>query len=314
MDFKQLRYILKVAETKNITKAAGELFITQPALSHYVSKVEKDLGIQLFNRMTTPISLTVAGECYVETAKKILNLEMNLRERLADIATMKQGHIVMGLPPARAAYVLPLVISRFRDKYPGVKLETVEKNSVMLKEFIKTGKVDFALIPMREGLDSLNEDKDLEGEIIAMEELFLVSHVSLLSGVTVKKGGVVDFEQVKNKPFVMLRKNRGIRKAVDAVFMHYGTKMNVAMETSSNDSAYRLAAAGIGMAIVPAMTLYQIPSNKDVHIYHLSEQGMKWPLSFVHRKGEYLSVLKLEISDLLEELFENAPKIVVNNN
>ena len=141
-----------------------------------------------------------------------------------------------------------------------------------------------------------------------------MSHVSLLSGVTVKKGGVVDFEQVKSKPFVMLRKNRGIRKAADAIFMQYGTKMNVAMETSSNDSAYRLAAAGIGMAIVPAMTLYHTPVQKDVHIYHLSEKGMKWPLSFVHRKGEYLSVLKLEISDLLEELFENAPKIVVNNN
>ena len=88
--------------------------------------------------------------------------------------------------------------------------------------------------------------------------------------------------------------------------------MNVVMETSSNDSAYRLAAAGIGMAIVPAMVLYQVQREEDVHIYHLSEEGMKWPLSFVHRQGEYLSVLKLEISDLLEELFENSPKIQVN--
>ena len=312
MDFKQLRYIIKVAETRNITKAAGELFITQPALSHYIAKVEKELGIQLFDRNTTPLSLTVAGEYYVETAKKIINLELNLREKLADVATLKKGHIVMGIPPARAAYVLPYIIPKFKAKYPGVQLETMEKNSDILKESIKTGKADFALIPMTRGINSLEADKELEGEILGMEELYLVAHKSLLADVTVKPGGVVDIESIKEKPFVMLRKNRGVRKAVDAMFLQYSSKMNVVMETSSNDSAYRLAAAGIGMAIVPAMALYQVQREEDVHIYHLSEEGMKWPLSFVHRQGEYLSVLKLEISDLLEELFENSPKIQVN--
>ena len=312
MAFKQLRYIIKVAETRNITKAAGELFITQPALSHYIAKVEKELGIQLFDRNTTPLSLTVAGEYYVETAKKIINLELNLREKLADVATLKKGHIVMGIPPARAAYVLPYIIPKFKAKYPGVHLETMEKNSDILKESIKTGKADFALIPMTRGINSLEADKELEGEILGMEELYLVAHKSLLADVTVKPGGVVDIESIKEKPFVMLRKNRGVRKAVDAMFLQYSSKMNVVMETSSNDSAYRLAAAGIGMAIVPAMVLYQVQREEDVHIYHLSEEGMKWPLSFVHRQGEYLSVLKLEISDLLEELFENSPKIQVN--
>ncbi len=312
MDFKQLRYIIKVAETRNITKAAGELYITQPALSHYIAKVEKELGIQLFDRNTTPLSLTVAGEYYVGTAKKIINLELNLREKLADVAALKKGHIVMGIPPARAAYVLPYIIPKFKEKYPGVQLETMEKNSDILKESIKTGKADFALIPMTRGINSLEADKELEGEILGMEELYLVAHKSLLSDVTVKPGGVVDIESIKEKPFVMLRKNRGVRKAIDAMFLQYSSKMNVVMETSSNDSAYRLAAAGIGMAIVPAMVLYQVEREEDVHIYHLSEEGMKWPLSFVHRQGEYLSVLKLEISDLLEELFENSPQIQVN--
>ena len=311
MDFKQLRYILKVAETRNITKAAGELFISQPALSHYIAKVEKELGMQLFDRMTAPISLTLAGEYYVDTARKILNMEMNLREKLADIATMKQGHIVMGLPPARAAYVLPFIIAEFQKKYPGVKLETMEKNSDILKESIKSGKADFALIPLTSGMDALEGDKDLEAEVLAMEELYLVVHEKLAENMTIKPGGVVDIESIKEKPFVMLRKNRGIRKAVDAMFLQYSAEMNVAMETSSNESAYRLAAAGIGMAIVPAMTLYQVENDPRVHIYHLSEKGMKWPLSFVHRRGEYLSVLKLEISDLLEELFEHAPEIHV---
>ena len=312
MDFKQLRYILKVAETRNITKAAGELFITQPALSHYVSKVERELGTQLFDRMTTPLSLTLAGECYVETAKKILDLEQNLHEKLADIATMKQGHIVMGLPPARAAYVLPYIITEFRKKYPGVYLETMEKNSDILKEAIRSGKADFALIPMTKGMDMLDDDKELEGEVLAMEELYLVAHEDLLADVLVKPGGVVDFESIKDKPFVMLRRNRGIRKAVDAMFLQYSSKMNVAMETSSNESAYRLAAAGIGAAIVPAMTLYQVEVKPQVHIYRLSENGMKWPLSFVHRRGEYLSVLKLELSDMLQELLENSPTIKVS--
>lgn len=301
MDFKQLRYILKVAEMRNVTHAAEELFITQPALSHYIAKVEKELGLPLFERSTTPLSLTVAGEHYVKTARKILQLEANLKEQLADIATLKTGRITMGIPPARASYVLPFVLSRFHASYPGVELNTLEKNSTVLKQSVLSGEADFAFLPW------LEEAAGLEAEVLSKEELFLVAAKGQLTAEHLKKPGIVDFERVTDMNFVLLRQNRGIRQMVEGIFRQYGTNPQVIMETSSNESAYRLAAAGLGLAIVPAMTLYTIRPEPQAEIYHLSEKGMRWPLAFVHRKGEYLNVLKLELSDLLQELFEQQP-------
>ncbi len=298
MDFKQLRYILKVAETRNVTRAAESLFITQPALSHYIAKVEKKLGTVLFDRSAVPIALTPAGERYVDAARRILQIENNLHEELADLATLKRGKIVMGIPPARAAYVLPFVMRKFHQKYPGVELHTLEKNSEVLRHAVCSGEADFAFLPY------IREEDGLEADPLFMEELFLIARHGVLGAEHLRQEDIVDFEAVKDIPFVLLRRNRGIRNMVDGIFHQYGTAPHIAMETSSNESVYRLAAAGMGLGIVPAMTLYTVRQEHDAEMYHLSENGMRWALSFVYRKGEYLNVLKLELSDILQELFE----------
>lgn len=82
MNLKKLKYIVTIAELRSISKAANELFISQPSLSSILSNLEKELGVTLFNRSTSPLSLTYAGEKYVETANKILSLENNLKKRV----------------------------------------------------------------------------------------------------------------------------------------------------------------------------------------------------------------------------------------
>ena len=82
MNLKKLKYIVTIAELRSISKAANELFISQPSLSSILSNLEKELGVTLFNRSTSHLSLTYAGEKYVETANKILSLENNLKKRV----------------------------------------------------------------------------------------------------------------------------------------------------------------------------------------------------------------------------------------
>lgn len=97
MELKQYQYVLKVAELKSITKAAEELYITQPSLSHYIAKIEEELGALIFNRGTTPISLTPAGEVYIETAKMILGLDCRMKENIRDIVDSRKGVITIGM-------------------------------------------------------------------------------------------------------------------------------------------------------------------------------------------------------------------------
>ena len=97
MDTKQIQYILKVAECQNITRAAEQLFVSQPALSHFISKAEEELGAKIFNRGTTPLTLTQAGERYVKTAKMILSLQESLKQEIENLKDCRSGEITLGL-------------------------------------------------------------------------------------------------------------------------------------------------------------------------------------------------------------------------
>ena len=85
MDFRQLQYLTTVAKYRNVTKAADALYISQSALSHYIKNIEDELGVLIFDRSTTPISLTEAGRCYMESAQRILGENERLMKELRDI-------------------------------------------------------------------------------------------------------------------------------------------------------------------------------------------------------------------------------------
>lgn len=148
MDFRQYQYILKVAELGNFTKTANELYITQPSLSHFIAKVEEEMGTPLFNRNTTPVSLTLAGEKYVETAKMVLALNNRLKQELSDIASQKGGVITVSMSHARASFFLPYVLPEFCEKYPGIDVKTVEVRSDLVEEYVAKGRCDIGFLPM----------------------------------------------------------------------------------------------------------------------------------------------------------------------
>ena len=139
MDFREMLYITTVADCRSITVAARKLYISQPSLSHIVSKVEQDVGVKLFDRGTSPLTITYAGEKYVETARKILLMSDNLRKELIDAGLGEKGRIVFGMPTERAGYMLPAVIPEFKKQYPGIELHVIEAKSDELSEKMKEG-------------------------------------------------------------------------------------------------------------------------------------------------------------------------------
>lgn len=101
MELRQFTYVNQVAECGNFTKAAAKLFISQPALSNYISKVEGDLGVKLFDRSATPLKLTYAGEQYLKRAKVILGQMEDMNRELRDITHYMTGRLRIGFPSER---------------------------------------------------------------------------------------------------------------------------------------------------------------------------------------------------------------------
>ena len=279
MDLRQFQYIMKVVETGNITKAADALYMTQPALSRFIAKVEKDEGIRIFDRSTNPISLTFEGDRYVDAVRRMLEIEAGLREELAAISGHRKGKLVIGIPPARAAGMLPAFLPEFVRQNPGVNVHTVEHNSRQLREDVLKGAVDFAILPLTEPLDGYRCEPLYE------EELFLVTPKGMLGEGDWQAGQgdipVVRMEALDGRPFILLKHGHGIRSALDVLFNCHGVKPAVSMETTNNETAFGLAAAGLGMAIVPEMCLDFQKRLKPIDVFRLSDSGLTWTVTAI---------------------------------
>ena len=169
MELRQFTYVNMVARYGSFTKAAAKLFISQPALSNYISKVEEELGVRLFDRSANPLILTYAGEQYLKRTKKILTQIDDMDREMRDIAHFMHGRIRIGFPNERIIYMLPLILPPFKEQYQGIDVEVISGPGNRLTDSLRDGDVDFVILP------SWNKAKDIAQVEIAQEELVLVA-------------------------------------------------------------------------------------------------------------------------------------------
>lgn len=135
-------YIYQVYLHGSFSKAADALFITQPALSIAIKKVEQELGAPLFNRGQRPLTLTAIGELYIEHIKKELLLEQELEQQLNDIRNVQAGSLIIGGTHYMNADLLPSYIARFHSFFPNIDINIVETSSDQLIELLRDNEID----------------------------------------------------------------------------------------------------------------------------------------------------------------------------
>lgn len=118
MELRQFTYVDMVAACGSFTKAAAKLFISQPALSNYIGKVEEELGVKLFDRSSTPLTLTYAGEQYLKRARVIIGQIHEMDKEIRDITQNMKGKIRLGFPSERIIYMRRFFWHRLRENIP----------------------------------------------------------------------------------------------------------------------------------------------------------------------------------------------------
>ena len=138
----EMKYIYTVYQKGSFSKAAEALFMTQPALSISIQKVENEIGMPLFNRDKKPLELTEAGQLYIEKIRQIMHLENELSQQLNDLTDLKTGQLRIGGSHYFNSYILPPVIADFKKKWPGIDLELTEAGSYELLTMLKDDLID----------------------------------------------------------------------------------------------------------------------------------------------------------------------------
>ena len=121
MSFDRLDYVMAIAEEQNMTKAAARLFISQPALTASINKLEEELGVKLFDRQRPPIKLTPAGVLYMKEMSRIHQLQFNLKAQLSSFAR-KKPQFTIGIGKGRSQFWLPILLPILQESHPEIQI------------------------------------------------------------------------------------------------------------------------------------------------------------------------------------------------
>ena len=143
--FQGMRYVYEVYKEMSFSKAARNLFISQPSLSAAVKKEEAQIGFPIFDRSSNPIQLTDLGKEYIRSIEIIMDVENGFQNYINDMRELKSGSLSIGGTNLFTSYVLPPLISRFNEQYPQVHLNLMEATTSELTERLFSGSLDFLI-------------------------------------------------------------------------------------------------------------------------------------------------------------------------
>lgn len=165
MEFSRLKAFYQVAISGSFSKAAEELFISQPALSRQVSALEKELDLQLFTRQSRQVVLTDAGRRFLVYVEEIINLNNKAKKEMIELKNLTTGELTLGASTTIANYLLPSILSLYQQKNPRINIYLNVGNSCEIEEMTCEGKVDIGLIAGKVNIKGLYQEQFFEDEL-----------------------------------------------------------------------------------------------------------------------------------------------------
>ena len=287
MNFKQLEYVLTIYREGTLTKAAEKLFISQPALTQQLQKLEKEIGAPLFDRTTTPLTPTYAGKYYLDIIEKILYQNQQALAWLDDINSLKRGKITLGISDIRSLQFLPVLLPSFRKKYPHIEVEIKEAPALSLSDMVKKGEIDFALMLARRDITDLVFQPLLtEKVLLAVPREF---PINAACQECVKKEGFLDLRIVKDEPFILLKRGFRLRNIAYDLFKQYDIMPPIVMKTINVNLSHHMTAAGYGLSFVGEIAASLSTVDPVPCYYPVKGDNCTWELGIAYHPDKYIS-------------------------
>ncbi|HJC46893.1 MAG TPA: LysR family transcriptional regulator [Candidatus Lachnoclostridium pullistercoris] len=256
MNVKDYRYIIEIADREGISQAAEVLCITQSALTKFLQRTEKELGISLFYRKNNRLILTEAGRYYVEKGREIVRLDYELEEGISKIVENKEKHIRIGCSIGREDNMIQNVIAPFMKKNPGVCVQVLGGSTSTRLTMVEKNELDFALVTSRDYRPGLSYDPVGEAALV----LAVPEDSPVIERAVKKEGDIYPTVELKDwieYPFIQLSAVTASGKMIRDFFKAEGVKPMVRLEVNSVRSAVIAVEAGIGNTV-----FWEVPRKK----------------------------------------------------
>ena len=306
------KYVYEVYKERSFTKAAQNLYISQPSLSARIKKIEETIGEPLFDRSTTPLQLTEVGKVYIEAAEEITQIEQRVENYINDLAGLKTGNLAVGASTLFAAYVVPSLITQFNQKFPDVHIQLIEGNTAELEEMLGSNALDFVIDNYH--YDSTLYNKELyceENILLAVPKHFAVNEelgMYQLSYKNIKnknylnqKYPAVPLERFADLPFIMLTQGNDTRTRGDRLCRNVGFKPNIVLEFNQQSTAYMASSTQLGATFISDILVSQLPTFENLVYYKLDGEEAKRKVFFYYKTHKYKTRVMEEFIRMMHE-------------
>ena len=290
---RQLRAFTALADQRNFTHAAQTCHLSQPAFSALIATLESALGTRLFDRDKRSVQLTPEGRLFEGAARRLLEDMGSALENLASHVELRQGRVRVAALPSLAAGWLPAVFAEFMQSWPGITLELHDALSDACIALVRSGQADFALAVPGAGAGL----SDLGTRRLCADGFHLVC----LPGHPLASEARLTPSKLAPWPFIQMTRNSSVRQALDAAL--HPLRLNTVFEVEHLATVRGLVEAGLGISVVPALTLFHFQGA--VVTRPLPLPSLMRSVHLVQRRGASLSVAAQALHDLIVERLGN---------
>lgn len=298
ISIKQLSYALSVEETLHFKKASEKCNISQSALSTALNELEKQLGLQIFERDNKKVLITPVGKQVLEQARAIV-LQVDDLQHFAETQKAPLSYpLTIGLIPTVAPYILPKLFPILNQRYPHAQLNIVENQSHILVDMVRHGQLDTAILALPFPCDGLLTLKFWD------EDFYWVT----LKGSHHSQQQEITNAELKNCNLLLLKEGHCLKDHILSVCNRSNQTTNQSLSATSLNTLIQMVLGGLGTTLIPDMAIEPLTSqHKSLSVVHLNEPGPHRQLAFITRPNfTRLSSIEALINICKEELHHHS--------
>ncbi len=274
-----LRTFLAVRKHLNYTRAAEEVFLSQPAVSRQIHQLERDLGLPLFEQIGKSLSLTDAGRLLADEAAKLLGSMERVAEVVRSHLSAERGRLRIGAGTTPGLYLLPPALGRFHAGYPDVELHYAIENSLRIEQKILRNELDLGFLGAHPSHDELVAEKLLDDEIVCFSN---ASH-------RLAKRGRIDVASLERETWIIREKGSATRQLFESWLTKAGGKLGPTIELQHPEAVKALVAAGVGISFMSIHGLEREIRRRQLKKLPVTGLQLERPIFLVRHADKHTS-------------------------
>lgn len=307
MDVREFEYLITIADTKSVTKAAAKLYVTQSALSKFIQKKEEEMGTALFERVGKQFVPTYAGQICIDMARQVVNLNDQMEKKVAQIAGNSRGQIRLGFPDRSTELFFRFVYPEFVRKYPGIDLKIFELDAFQTIAMLDRGELDLAIC----GVEPRSVSR-FETELVYPIRIVVAvnSRHSLLKKAVLNREGrlQIDLDSIRGCPMILRAAGLRTREHTDRILEKLGIEPQILMETASSEVALRAVEYGIGITFVLDDPSIKI-AHPDIRFLYFEGDEILSYVMFIYNKNKRLTPPEQFLLDTFRKEYHNQDRL-----